>query len=384
MIEKNLKINKNNHFTISQVLYMIAVVLNIFLRSMFHLGSIGIYLSYVPLVILLLISLWNNFNYKWLLWLIIGIIISIGTKSLQCLFMIFLIFASRDINLREILKPIVVIISVCLLIIYLATLVGIIPNLVLVRNGIERMAMGTQFPLVFSTYVLYACAYLTLIYYNSHPIKVSVLLFLIVIILNKLTNSRNDELCILLLILVIGINKLDLRIKKPFFLISYIITFILILFSVFVTQILPYTSNIYAFMDKLLSGRLNLQYILFSYYSPKLFGQNIPQQGLGGEQQVFNYFYIDNSYARILFMYGIIFFLFLLVTFGISIYKYYISRVYMLSFVLLILLLSGISADSLSLLTQNILVIPLFFIKVSGHKSYTLTLQNRLRKKEKL
>ncbi|NRO11243.1 hypothetical protein IMAU50022_02012 [Lactobacillus helveticus] len=67
-------------------------------------------------------------------------------------------------NLREILKPIVVIISVCLLIIYLATLVGIIPNLVLVRNGIERMAMGTQFPLVFSTYVLYACAYLTLIY----------------------------------------------------------------------------------------------------------------------------------------------------------------------------------------------------------------------------
>lgn len=50
---------------------------------------------------------------------------------------------SRNINLREILKPIVVIISVCLLIIYLATIVGIIPNLLLVRNGSERMAMGT-------------------------------------------------------------------------------------------------------------------------------------------------------------------------------------------------------------------------------------------------
>ena len=64
-------------------------------------------------------------------------------------------------------------------------------------------------------------------------------------------------------------------------------------------------------MDELFSGRLSLQYILLEYYSPLLWGQNITQQGFGGEQQtVNNYFYIDNSYARILFMYGIIFFLF--------------------------------------------------------------------------
>ena len=116
-------------------------------------------------------------------------------------------------------------------------------------------------------------------------------------------------------------------------------------------------------MDELFSGRLSLQYILLEYYSPLLWGQNIPQQGFGGEQQtVNNYFYIDNSYARILFMYGIIFFLFLMMTLGFRIYKYGTKRAYMLGIILLIILVSGISADSFSLLTQNMLILPLFFI----------------------
>ena len=362
-------IEKSDHtqrliISLPEYMYMIAIVLNIFLRSMFNFGRWGTYISYIPIVIMVSYCLYKqSFNYKWFLWLILGITISIGTKSLQCLFIILLIFVSPFIDINKIMRQIVTIVFTCLFIIYMSTVVGIIPNLILVRNGITRMAMGTQFPLVFSTYILYSCIYLTLMYYKRYPIKLSVLLLGIVFFLDKVTNSRNDELCILALIVVIGINKLRPYIKKVIINIAYIVTFLLIFISIFITKLVPYSSNIYNFMDELFSGRLSLQYILLEYYSPLLWGQNIPQQGFGGEQQtVNNYFYIDNSYARILFMYGIIFFLFLMMTLGFRIYKYGTKRAYMLGIILLIILVSGISADSFSLLTQNMLILPLFFI----------------------
>ena len=159
-------IEKSDHtqrliISLPEYMYMIAIVLNIFLRSMFNFGRWGTYISYIPIVIMVSYCLYKqSFNYKWFLWLILGITISIGTKSLQCLFIILLIFVSPFIDINKIMRQIVTIVFTCLFIIYMSTVVGIIPNLILVRNGITRMAMGTQFPLVFSTYILYSCIYL--------------------------------------------------------------------------------------------------------------------------------------------------------------------------------------------------------------------------------
>lgn len=346
-----------------EYLYLITIVINIFLRSMFHFGTFVIYMSYVPIMIAMFICLIKKYiSYKRIIWLATGSIISIGTHSLQCLFIILVLFIAPNINLNKITKRIIFAVFGSLFIIYLSTLVGLIPNLILVRNGVSRMAMGTQFPLVFSTYIFYASIYITLLLYKKHPIKLSMLLIFIVLILDRITNSRNDELCIILLVGVVLLSKANELIKKIIFYLSYVVTFLLIILSIFITQILPYVSNLYINLDKLLSGRLSLQSILFSYYRPLLFGQEIYQHGFGGEQTVSNYFYIDNSYIRILFMYGIIFFVFFIATVALRILKYGNNGQYIIGIILLIILISGISADSLSLLTQSILVLPLFFI----------------------
>ena len=102
-------IEKSDHtqrliISLPEYMYMIAIVLNIFLRSMFNFGRWGTYISYIPIVIMVSYCLYKqSFNYKWFLWLILGITISIGTKSLQCLFIILLIFVSPFIDINKII-----------------------------------------------------------------------------------------------------------------------------------------------------------------------------------------------------------------------------------------------------------------------------------------
>lgn len=59
---------------------------------------------------------------------------------------------------------------------------------------------------------------------------------------------------------------------------------------------------LYVYLDSLFSGRLNMQYLLFQMYEPKLLGQYLYQMGNGvATGPVLNYFYIDSSYTKLFF-----------------------------------------------------------------------------------
>lgn len=368
LVDSKDMIDTKYKLSIRDALYLVVIGVNIFLRSMFNLGSVGTYLSYGLILILTFLAIPKvSMDYKGILWLILGLFLSIGIKSLQCFFMVLMSFNIYAVNISRIKKNIIVTIISCLLLIYMATLLGLIPNLVVIRNGISRMAFGTQFPLVFSTYIFYACVYITLMFYKSNPVKLSIILLLVVLFLDKTTNSRNDEISILLLILIIACSNLPHVYLKGIYIISTVISFTLIIFSMFVTNIVPYTSNWYYFFDKLVSGRLSLQYILFMNYSPHMLGQYIPQVGFGGGEQVYNYFYIDNSYLRMLFMYGALFFIYAMLTITFQLIKKYRNKQFIVGLIVLVILINGISADSLTMLTQNIIVFPLLFLNVKNN-----------------
>ena len=104
---------------------------------------------------------------------------------------------------------------------------------------------------------------------------------------------------ILILILCRFSKFLPDKINKILTKISSIIVCSIAFLTIFISNIIPYTSNLYGKMNDLFSGRLQLQYTLFSMYTPKLLEQNIPQNGLGrATTTVMNYFYIAWAYVK--------------------------------------------------------------------------------------
>ena len=116
-------------------------------------------------------------------------------------------------------------------------------------------------------------------------------------------------------------------------------------------------------MNDLFSGRLQLQYTLFSMYTPKLLEQNIPQNGLGrATTTVMNYFYIDSSYVRLLFMGGILLFLLFGVTFLLFLLRMINCNMYLIVYIALVIVISGITEDAVINPIMNIFL-PLLLMK---------------------
>lgn len=81
---------------------------------------------------------------------------------------------------------------------------------------------------------------------------------------------------------------------------------------------------------------------------------------MGGQVgQVYNYFYIDNSYLKVLFIGGMIFFIFFTFTLLWRLWTLLKFKDWVLFFVFLIAILNGITEDSLIKPGLNLLI-PLF------------------------
>ena len=175
-----------------------------------------------------------------------------------------------------------------------------------------------------------------------------VLLILIsAVLVFRVTGARNDTFAIILLLGSYLINMISDRYNKAILTSGIVIIFAILFLSIFITQLLPYYSNSFNWVNNLFNHRLGLQYTLFEYYAPKLFGQDIPQVGSGGStNNAGYYFYIDNSYTRLLFMYGIVFTIFILIMLLNYLRNLMEIKAYSLVYILLIVIASGIAEDA--------------------------------------
>lgn len=365
------KITKNVNF-IFPYIYGFLLFLEIINRSTLSFNGLAGKIFNISLILVLVISIFlikhSLIEY---LWLSIGIIISglnfYVIKDLHTFFIIIMLFSFRKTSPRSIIKVTLIVTIIMLCILFLCSELNYIPNLSFYRGNLIRQSFGTQYPLVFSVYVFYICMCLSLLYGKNKKVILSALFILVLLFLNKYTNSRNDEISILLLIIVIWI--MDLPAKVLYFIskIGTIVYPFLILLSVYITNFVPYTSNLYLFLDRLFSGRLGLQAGIIKLYKLSLFGNTIPQIGLGGQtQSISNYFYIDNSYMRYMYMDGLIFFIFMLVTIIYTLLKLNRNKLSIIAIFLLIICFNGITSDSFYYMNTSLLM-PLFFICVPNY-----------------
>lgn len=366
---KNISHYKKN---ILLILYSLIIVLSVISRSQLfreydvnNLRLIAIFLMTAYSIIFI-----DHSMFQWI-WFILGLFISITgivteQVSIEYLVIIFLMFSLSEIYPRKFLQYTMFTIGVVLLILMLLTFLKVIPN---VKVGITsiRNSLGTNYPVIFSGYVFYMSAAFVALYNKRNIIIPSIFLFIVVLFLDKFTAARNDEICILLLIVVLWIKNMHLVIQKNIVKISGIIIFLAVISSMFISVVLPYSTNLYGYLNQLLTNRLQLQYTLFIYYRPTLFGQKIYETGLMGLGRP-GYFYIDNSYIKLLFMGGLLLFLLLFITFFFQVFKLYRNHVYIMSLILLIILLNGIIEDSLIRPSINLLV-PLFCVNVHNFKN---------------
>ena len=363
------KININNIYFI---LYGLELILGIFSRSTFSFSRLALKaFNIILLLSLIIVIFFVKHNIYELTWLAMGIgiscIIFYFTRQNDFFFIILMLFSFRKMSPKMLLQLVVMISSVMLLILFICSKLNYIPNLFFFRNLSVRESFGTQYPLVFSTYIFSICSALTMLYGRKNRFILSILFIVVILVLDKFTNSRNDEISILLLILIIWLTKLSNKVLKSIANISIILYPIIVIISIFITQFIPYTSNIYLTLNQLFSGRLGLQSQIISLYKIRFFGNNIPQIGLGGQKQaVMNYLYIDNSYMRFLYMGGILFFIFILFTIIFTLIKLNNCNLSSIVMILLIIGFNGISSDSIYYLNTAILL-PLFFIAIPNY-----------------
>ena len=301
------------------------------------------------IILLFLISITTQ-KHSLLQWIWLGIGISICIFSFlfaysdrTFLLMIIIMFSMSTVSPEKLLKFSILMILISLFIICLLALLGIIPNLIFYRNGAIRYSLGTMYPLTFAGFIFYCCAAGIILISNSSSSKnwiIDLILILASVFVYKVNGARNDAFNILILILCRFSKFLPDKINKILTKISSIIVCSIAFLTIFISNIIPYTSNLYGKMNDLFSGRLQLQYTLFSMYTPKLLEQNIPQNGLGrATTTVMNYFYIDSSYVRLLFMGGILLFLLFGVTFLLFLLRMINCNMYLIVYIDLVIVI---------------------------------------------
>lgn len=356
------------------LIFLVAGVMicSIFDRSMLSskLGLGGALENIITLLIILMFLISIIFSghtrNEWL-WLFCGLIIGIMIyhyiHAREYILFVLELFSLNQFSPKLFLKISIISITIGLALLYVMVILGLIPNTVYFRDYIVRYSLGTQHPLIFSGYIFLMSVAITFLNLNSErnkKILCSIILVFLIFLLSCFTKARNDELSILFCLIVLWVDKIKKQVLQKITFILSILFPLLIVFSIFITNVLSYNSNSYPFWNWLFSGRLNMQNELLQNYSIPLWGQDIPQTG-GFSTSLMHYFYIDNSYARFLFMGGIIFFVFIILTIMIKILQLNNKKLGVLAIMMLIIGLNGIFSDNFSIFYSSLLM-PLYFI----------------------
>lgn len=279
----------------------------------------------------------------------------------EFLFLTFLMIGGSLINPKKVLKLTAIITTCSLSILFLLSKFGIITNLYFFQNGSYRQSFGMIYPLTFAAFALYAIAAFSMVSFSDDPnYGWALLIFIVMLIIYKYNQARNDSLSLIALALIFCFNLNKVPKIKLLTQIGLIAVEVLSVVTVFISMIIPNMTNLYYNANKFFSNRLYLQNILFNKYHPNVFGQYIPEVGYGGQnQRVQGYFYIDSSYTRIFFMGGIILFILFMYIIWRLISEFIHLGMYRQAWVLIVIMLTAITEDTFSKLGTNI-IIPIF------------------------
>lgn len=248
----------------------------------------------------------------------IGVVVWRQTHAIDVLMYLLLILGARGISFAAINEWFLKIGTLLLLFMLFSVVVGLIKDLVFIRDGVDRHSLGILYPTDFAAHVFflivsycyYAFQRLTWYHYLTFVI--------IAVILMGLTQARLDVLAILLVIPVFWLAKRAAN-ERPFsrviasfyWMVAPILAYVTMVAALFYSV----NNHLFNLADKAVSGRLHLSHLAWNRYGVSLLGNRVTEHGFGagaGAKMFYesgmegNYFYIDSSFIRLLIIYGLV------------------------------------------------------------------------------
>ena len=254
---------------------------------------------------------------------------------------------------------------------------GLIENLVFWRfdgmMGNRRESFGFGYPTDFASHLFFV---MLLHFYrrNGKLRGYDYLAFIAVaLFVNKFCDARLTVVSIILLILVSFMYPIITKNNRTVW--NILLCWgapLCAAFSWLLILLYKFGSGLAVSIDRLMSYRLSITNNMLAKYGIKLFGQYFSQHGYGGgisETQV-TYSYVDMSFVRIVMMFGIVFFVILMILTVIKMRYFIRTKDYLLPLIMLVVSICSIADQHFFDFSYNVFLLTIFIGPISAGDIY--------------
>lgn len=323
-------------------------------------------------------------SYKYLilsiLLLLSGGLVYFQTNRLNFLVYSMLLVLLVNVDMKVVLRNYVVVAGILVVGVFLLSLVGMIPNLQYNRAGVIRNSFGFIYPTDFASHCFYLFLAISYLLKDKFIWTRSLFGVLLSAFIIKYCDARLNALSILLATVIFiyfyysNGKKLKIFALLPYSAVVFasIVTYLSYKFS--------WSNPFLVSVNKLITGRLALGRNAFDTFGVHLFGtRNVQFIGSGGKtESVIGYNYVDSSYVQMLFTYGIVPVVLLLIIYVVASRKQYKDGQYLLVAILSLIAFNCMIEAFWFVPTYNIFMFLLFttntFSEKESNDSVTLNI----------
>ena len=314
-------------------------------------------------------------SYKYLilsiLLLLSGVLVYFQTNRLNFLVYSMLLVLLVNVDMKVVLRNYVVVAGILVVGVFLLSLVGMVPNLQYNRAGVIRNSFGFIYPTDFASHCFYLFLAISYLLKDKFIWTRSLFGVLLSAFIIKYCDARLNALSILLATVIFiyfyysNGKKLKIFALLPYSAVVFasVVTYLSYKFS--------WSNPFLVSINKLITGRLALGRNAFDTFGVHLFGtRNVQFIGSGGKtESVIGYNYVDSSYVQMLFTYGIVPVILLIIIYVVASRKQYRDGQYLL-------------VTILSLIAFNCMIEAFWFVPTYNIFMFLLFTTNTFSKKE--
>ena len=314
-------------------------------------------------------------SYKYLilsiLLLLSGVLVYFQTNRLNFLVYSMLLVLLVNVDMKVVLRNYVIVAGILVVGVFLLSLVGMVPNLQYNRAGVIRNSFGFIYPTDFASHCFYLFLAISYLLKDKFIWTRSLFGVLLSAFIIKYCDARLNALSILLAtVIFIYFYYSNGKKLKIFALLPYSA----VVFASTVTYLsykFSWSNPFLVSINKLITGRLALGRNAFDTFGVHLFGtRNVQFIGSGGKtESVIGYNYVDSSYVQMLFTYGIVPVVLLIIIYVVASRKQYKDGQYLLVAIL-------------SLIAFNCMIEAFWFVPTYNIFMFLLFTTNTFSKKE--
>ena len=314
-----------------------------------------------------------SYNYLILstLLLLSGVLVYFQTNRLNFLVYSMLLVLLVNVDMKVVLRNYVVVAGILVVGVFLLSLVGMVPNLQYNRAGVIRNSFGFIYPTDFASHCFYLFLAISYLLKDKFIWTRSLFGVLLSAFIIKYCDARLNALSILLATVIFTYFYFSKGKKLKIF---ALLPYSAVVFASIVTYLsykFSWSDPFLVSINKLITGRLALGRNAFDTFGVHLFGtRNVQFIGSGGKtESVIGYNYVDSSYVQMLFTYGIVPVVLLIIIYVVASRKQYKDGQYLLVAIL-------------SLIAFNCMIEAFWFVPTYNIFMFLLFTTNTFSKKE--